>query len=130
MAIRKKKRRTLTLNKRRFIWWLSDDPDSPDVVLRVYSEDKRFIVSYHLDQPDTQRFVIVLGKEFPGLVQAGSRWIRLRCPKWETDSTMTPAAVRQLIKWCLFQDRPLIRLNWKGEVIEDDPPIALETVEE
>lgn len=130
MAIRKKKRRRLTLNKRQFIWWVSDDKDSPDAVLRIFSEDKKFIVSYHLDQPDSDRFLVVLGKEFPGLVQAGSVWIRLRCPKWESDSTITPAAVRQLIKWCLLQDRPLIRLNWKGEVMEDDHAIVSETVEE
>jgi hypothetical protein len=130
MASRKKKRRSLTLNKRRFIWWVSDDKDAADIVLRVYSEDKKFIVSYHFGQPDSQRFLIVLGREFPGLVHAGSVWIRLRCPKWESDSRITPATVRQLIKWCLFEDRPLIRLNWKGEVIEDDNPIAPETVEE
>jgi hypothetical protein len=130
MAIRKKKRRKITVNKRQFIWYVNDDQDSADKVLRIFSDDKKFMVSYHLDQPDAQRFLIVLGKEFPGLANAGHTWKRVRCPKWESDSTVTPAIVRQVIKWCLFEDRPLIQLNWKGEVIEDDPPIALETVEE
>jgi hypothetical protein len=103
---------------------VSEEKDSPDLVLRVFSEDKNFIVSYQLNQPEAQRFLIVLGKEFPGLVNAGSGWTRVRCPKWESDSAMTPAAVRQLIKWCLFEERPLIRLNWKGEVIEEAAPIS------
>jgi hypothetical protein len=130
MAINKKKRRKITVNKRPFTWWMSEDKDSPDLVLRVFSEDKKFIVSYHLNQPEAQRFLIVLGREFPGLVNAGSGWTRVRCPKWESDSTMTPAAVRQLIKWCLFEERPLIRLNWKGEVIEEATPSSSEALAE
>jgi hypothetical protein len=130
MAIRKKKRRKITVNKRSFTWWVSDDNDSPDIVLRVFSEDKKFIVSYHFNQPDAQRFLIVLGKEFPGLVNAGSGWTRVQCPKWETDWTITPAAVRQLIKWCLFEEHPLIQVNWKGEVIEAKNQISPETVQE
>jgi hypothetical protein len=130
MAIRKKKRRKITVNKRRFTWWVSDDSDSPDMILRIFSEDKKFIVSYHLDQPDAQRFLIVLGKEFPGLVNAGSVWMRVRCPKWETDSIITPAHVRRLIKWCLFEDRPLIQINWKGEVIEEKNHISSATIQE
>ena len=130
MAIRKKKRRKITVNKRPFTWWVSDDADSPDMVLRVFSEDKKFIVSYHLNQSDAQRFLIVLGKEFPGLVNAGTGWMRVKCPKWETDSTITPANVRQLIKWCLFEERPLVQLNWKGEMIEEKKQISAESVQE
>jgi hypothetical protein len=130
MAIRKKKRRKITVNKRPFTWWVSEDQDSPDIVLRIFSEDKKFIVSYQLNQPDTQRFLIVLGKEFPGLSNAGSGWIRVKCPKWETDSTITPAIVRHVIKWCLFTERPLVQVNWKGEVIETKSQISSEAITE
>jgi hypothetical protein len=128
MAINKKKRRKITVNKRQFFWWVSDDYDSADMILRVYSEDKNFIISYHLEQPEAQQFLIVLGKEFPGL--AGSGWRRIRCPRWESDGAITPAAVRQLIKWCLFEEHPLIQVNWKGEVIEEKNLISPEAIAE
>jgi hypothetical protein len=130
MGVRKKKRRKITVNKRQFIWWVSEDSDSPDVILRILSDDKKFIVNYHLDQPEEQRFLIVLGKEFPGLANAGHTWKRVRCPRWESDSGVTPAAVRQVIKWCLYEDRPLVQLNWKGEVIEEEPQTSAKTVAE
>jgi hypothetical protein len=120
MAIRKKHRRKLTLNNRQFVWYVSDDYDSADMVLHVVSEDKKFIVNYHLEQPDSHRFLIVLGKEFPGFSDAGGRWIRVKCPKWEVDSIVTPSAVRHLIEWCLFEERELVRVNWKGEIIDED----------
>lgn len=128
MASNKKRRRKITVNKRPFFWWVSDD--SADKILRVYSEDKKFIVSYQLEQPEAQCFLIVLGKEFPGLADAGSGWMRVKCPKWENDSPITPAIVRQVIKWCLFTERPLIQLNWKGEVIEEPHSVSPETMAE
>lgn len=127
MAVRKKKRRKITVNKRSFTWWVSEDQDSPDIVLRIFSDDKKFIISYQLNQPEAQPFLIVLGKEFPGLVNAGSGWTRVRCPKWESDSVVTPATVRQVIKWCLYEERSLIQVNWKGEVIEEEKQTSLET---
>jgi hypothetical protein len=71
MAITTKNRRKLVTNNRKFIWYVKDDPDSGDFVLHVVSEDKNFIVNYHLHQPESTRYLIILGKEFPGLPDAG-----------------------------------------------------------
>jgi len=50
MGIAKKGRRKLTVAGRLFIWYVAEDDDSADLVLTVASEDKSFIVKYHLGQ--------------------------------------------------------------------------------
>lgn len=117
MAITTKKRRKLVINNRRFIWYIKDDSDSAGFVLHVISEDKNFIVAYHLHQPESTRYLIILGQEFPGLSDAGGNWIRVRCPQWEMNHIITPASVRRLIEWCLFNEQELIRVNWLGQPI-------------
>ncbi|AFY44808.1 hypothetical protein [Nostoc sp. PCC 7107] len=115
MAVSTKNRRKIVINNRKFIWYVKDDPDSSDFVLHVISENKNFIVNYHLQQPKSTCYLIILGKEFPGLPDAGNKWIRVLCPQWEIDSIITPSSVRQLIEWCLFSERELIRVNWLGQ---------------
>ena len=70
------------------------------------SEDRRFVVRYFLDQRPDQAYVIVLGREFGGLAEAGGCWLRVRSPKFETDGTIRPATVRRLIEWSLSTDAP------------------------
>lgn len=115
MAVTTKNRRKLLINNRRFIWYIRDDPDSADFVLHVISEDKNFIVVYHLHQPESTRYLIIIGKEFPGLANAGGNWIRVRCPQWETNHSITPASVHRLIEWCFLDEKELIRVNWLGQ---------------
>lgn len=115
MSIATKNRRKLKVAEREFVWYIRDDPDSADMVLHVASQDKRFIVTYHLAQPSSTCHLTVIGREFPGLADAGGVWIRVLCPEWEKDSVVTPAGVRRLIEWCLSEKRELVRVNWRGE---------------
>lgn len=112
MAARKKNRRKLTLNERDFLWYVRDDPDSAAKVLHVLSDDKKFVVTYALGQAGSSRppFVIVVGREFPGLSSAGGSWIRLRCPTWSDDHRMDGTWVRRLIEWCFDSSKPLVRV--------------------
>src|SRR5262245_32478599 len=48
MGTAKKGRRKLTISGRLFIWYVAQDDDSADLVLHVASDDKSFIVNYHL----------------------------------------------------------------------------------
>lgn len=114
MSIATKNRRKLNISGREFIWYVKDDPDSADMVLHVASQDKKLIVNYHLAQPTNTRYLIVLGKEFSGLPDAGGCRIRVLCPEWETNSIITPASVRRLIEWCLSEKCELIRVNYMG----------------
>jgi hypothetical protein len=116
MAIRKRYRRKLVVGGRLFLWWVRETELEEwfGNALTIVSEDKRFLVRYYLGQTGENRFLVVLGLEFPGLPDAGGRWIRLLCPQWESGPSIKPSDVRRLIEWCLFTDRPLIRLDWRG----------------
>ncbi len=113
MGVRTKWRRRIRVGDRLFIWYVCEDYDSPDMVLQVVSEDKKFIVRYHLGQADDP-FLIVIGAEFTGVPDAGGIWRRFLCPRWESNSKVTPASVRSLIEWCLSSDKPLREVDWRG----------------
>jgi hypothetical protein len=117
MAVRTKGRRKIMVNQRQFVWYIADDYDSNDNVLHVVSEDKKFIVNYHLGQPEQKRFIATFGSEFPGLPDAGGCWIRVLCPEWEQNSVITPGSIHRLVDWCLNQERELIRVDDGGKAI-------------
>lgn len=102
MPARKTNRRKLTFKDREFLWYVRDDPDSTAKVLHVLSDDKRFVVKYELMQGGKSRpsFVIVVGREFPGLPTAGGSWTRLRCPTWKGDYKIDGKFVHRLLEWC------------------------------
>ncbi len=114
MAIRMKNRRRIFVNDREFIWWVEEDCDSPDYILRIISPDKCFMADFHLGQPDESVFLAIWGREFPGLSGAGGSCLRVRCPKWDTTPAVTPATVRQVIEWSLAPKKNPIQVDWMG----------------
>jgi hypothetical protein len=125
MGIAKKYRRRLVIGERLFLWWVREiqPEDWIGPVLTIASDDKRFLVRYYLGQNEEQRFLVVLGPEFPGLPDAGGCWIRVRCPQWEAGSSIKPSDVRRLIDWCLFGARQLERVDWRGHLLPcEEPP--------
>lgn len=119
MGILKKNRRRIVVGERLFLWWVGEiqPEDWIGSALTVASDDKRFLVRYYLGQKIDRRFLVVLGVEFPGLPDAGGSWIRVLCPQWESGPGVRPGNVRRLIDWCLFHDRPLIEVDWRGTLI-------------
>ena len=101
MSVRTKKRRKLTIDDRLYVWYVIDDRDVPNYVLHVLSDDKKFIIHYHLQQPDDTRHLIVIGPDFRRVAGTGGVWRRFRCPEWDTENgVITPRTVRNLIDWC------------------------------
>jgi len=118
MGVALKGRRKLIVNGRYYVWHVREDDDSPDLVLHVASADKHFLVQYHLAQPEETRFLIVVGPEFSGLTRTNGTFRRFTCPRWESDSgTITPRSVRELILWCLTDNRPRIEVDWTGQPV-------------
>jgi hypothetical protein len=113
MGVLKKGRHRINVRGRPFVWYVCDDSDSSDKVLHVIAEDKGFIVQYHLGQSG-EPLLSVLGHDFPGVPDAGGCRLRFRCPRWETDSVVTPGGVRRLIEWCLSANKELIEVDWRG----------------
>ncbi len=118
MGVSTKNRRKIVVNNRKFVWYICEEWDwYCYLVLHVISEDKHFNIGYPLGQTDQRRHLIVLGKEFPGLKEAGHCWKSVLCPGWETDDVVTPATVRKLIEWCLDSERELVEVGFTGSVI-------------
>jgi hypothetical protein len=118
MAIAKKGRRNLVIAERLFIWYVAPDEDSNDLVLHVASDDKKFMVLYPLAQPADSRLIIVVGREFAGLPDAGGVWVRLLCPAWENAGVIGPGDVRRLIEWSQDPQKAIVRVDWQGRVID------------
>lgn len=118
MAVSTRGRHKLQLADRQYLWWVQQaDPEyncDSTTTLAVASQDGRFFVRFYLGQPSERRFLIVIGREFCGLPDAGGPWIRIRCPEWQAGVNITPAAVRRLIEWCQDADRPLVRVDCVG----------------
>lgn len=113
----------MTRNGRTFYWCVRyDDDDDDRLYLVIKSEDKKFIVSYMLEQKNTERIcspkiplIIVKGKEFKGLTDLGHVWERFVVPEWE-DEIITPSLVAQIIEWC-FTNEDVTPVDWEGNLL-------------
>jgi hypothetical protein len=117
MGIAKKRRKKIIVEGRTYLWWVQDDRDSNDMVLHVASQDKAFLVQYHLNQPEHTRHLIILGRTFAGVPDAGGPWVRVLCPCWETAGAIRPSAVQQLIDWASDASQTRTRVDWQGQVV-------------
>lgn len=116
MAVRNKGRRKLMINNRQFVWWVGESNECGWVgdVLTVTSHDRRFFVRFYLGQQPEQRFLVVEGREFAGLPDAGGSWLRVRCPEWSAGASVKPSDVRRLIEWSLTPDQQRVRVDHRG----------------
>ena len=121
MAVRKKGRRRLVVGDRLFVWWIGECEPYADCrlgrALTVASEDGRFFVRYYLDQQPEHRFLVVQGREFASLADAGGCWIRVQCPDWCSGGVVRPSDVRSLIDWSLSTYSPRVRMDYRGELL-------------
>lgn len=118
MGVAKKGKRKLTVDGRRYLWYIAQDLDAAGMVaLNVLSNDKRFIVRYYLAEPVATRHVVVIGAEFAGHTRTGPGWKRYRCPQFGTSSAVIPADVRSLIMWCHAETSDRHEVDWRGQVV-------------
>jgi hypothetical protein len=115
MAIARKNRRSIEVEGREFLWWVYEELEElAAMTLAVASADKSFLVRYPLHQPDDNRHLTVLGREFPGLLEDRGSWARVRCPALTSGEVVKPSDARCLIEWCLHSERELVQVDWKG----------------
>jgi hypothetical protein len=118
MGVATKYRRKLIVDGRSYIWYVKEDDDSPASVLYVLSDDKKFIVQFHLGQPDQTRHLTVLGRDFKRVTVTGGCWRRFRCPEWSSENgAVTPNNVRSLIEWCQSTSDAITEVDCYGRAI-------------
>jgi hypothetical protein len=115
-AVSRNTKRKIRVDGRLFVWWLYEEWEEPGpVTLAIASADKRFLLRYQINQPDDDsRYVTVMGRDFMGLSQPWSGWIRVHCPVLPRRDDVRPADVRKLLDWCLRPKAEVIRLDWEG----------------
>jgi hypothetical protein len=126
MGVAKKNRRTIVVNERNYFWYIAEDVENFPVevmpnlyALNVISEDKKFVVRYHLGQKDpSTRHLIVIGEEFVGQDCRGP-CRRFRCPRWGSENRVTPKHVRAAIEWCLAENKEIVEVDYRGRPIDN-----------
>ncbi len=119
MGLAKTHRETLRIGDRPFVWGVSEgnNGSSWGPILHAESPDKRFAILYLIEQPDPP-FLVVLGREFPGLPDPDGSWVRVRCPRFDDGRSASPGSVRQLIDWCLDPAKTIVRVDYRGKALE------------
>ncbi len=118
MGLASLRRSKLHVGDRSFGWYVTDGENgrSWGPILVVTSDDHRFSVLYPEGQGDPA-YLVVMGRDFPGLADAGGPWIRVRCPQFEGREADPGDFVRRLIAWCLDPDKPIVRVDDRGRTL-------------
>jgi hypothetical protein len=118
MGITPKNRRKIVVNNRVFYWQVRPDDEAGieegwPTLLSVTAEDKQFNIIYGINQTEADCHLVNLGNDFPMFPhgQSGKKagkninhYRRVPCPLWGQSGAVTPAIVRELIKWCFTID--------------------------
>lgn len=95
MAVRKKNRRKITCDCKAYVWYVSQDEESPYHVLTISSADKSLILSCPLGTATS--YIISKGKIFQGEIGDGT-WKRYLLP-FKIPEVITSKFVAELIAW-------------------------------
>lgn len=104
MGGRKKKRARFEYLGDHYHWY------HDDWRIRIYSEDKKFVISYFMGDPwGNKPHLEVRGELFPGIERDEPRPVRLCVPKFVTDefTKSLGAFVNALIRWSLRETHRL-----------------------
>jgi hypothetical protein len=105
----------IAIDGRDFLWSVYEEwEEAGPVTLAVSSTDRRFLVRYQIHQPDGDRYITVLGREFGGLPERRNSLIRVRCPILTSGEAIRPSDVRRLVQWCLRPKAELVQVDWDG----------------
>ena len=118
MGLSKKHKRKITCLNQQFYWWVLDSHEDSEyeASVNIALEDKSFLVKYYLESRTLNRFIIVIGNNFPGLTQKNKARQRFICPDFMEDANyVAPTHIEKMILWCFDQDKELIPVNYKGE---------------
>ena len=100
MSVSSKRRRTITVDGRAFVWYIAVDDESDHSILSIISDDKRIVCSVPIDTPAA--YIISKGNEFQGIKTSGT-WERYRLPLI-IPAMITPGFVSEVIHYIINGD--------------------------
>lgn len=127
MAVSRKGKRPITVDGRRYLWWVQEDRDPPFVPsaghsLCVVDTEGDLFVQYHLGQPSDVRHVVVIGRRFPSVDGCGGTHRRFQCPSFDDGPAVTPAHVAAFIRWSETCDNAPMEVNYLGQALRSTHP--------
>ena len=112
MSVRKKGRRKITYENKKYVWYVGLDYDSPYYILNIISEDKQLIIACPLNR--NTPYAISKGTLFQNCKSDG-HWNRYRLP-FDVPEIITPGFVSELISWAT-KGSDAVRIEWDGKDI-------------
>jgi len=98
MAISKKGKRKITIDSKKYLWWVFDEYDQTafdGIQIKIVDENQIGYFKYGLQQIDKERKVVISLRDEKCL-------IHVVCPKFEDENgIIKPSGIERLIKWCL-----------------------------
>jgi len=98
MAINKKGKRKITVNSKKYLWWVFDEYDQTEfdgLQIKIVAENQIGYIKYGLQQADKERYLVISLRDEKYKIHA-------LCPTFEDENgIIKPAGIAQLIKWSL-----------------------------
>ena len=115
-----KNKHKLVFNDQNFYWWVKAEFDGNQGMLEVNiaTEDKAFLIQYYaIQNQGTNRYISVIGKEFPGIDRRIGNWQRFICPdfipKFENNG-ISSKHIKTILDWCFDLSKTLTPVNYKA----------------
>lgn len=112
MSVRKKGRRKIVYESKKYVWYVELDYDSPYYILNIISEDKQLIIACPLNM--RKHYIISKGSTFQN-IKSNGHWNRYLLP-FDVPEIITPKFISKLISWAT-KDLDAIRIEWDGKDI-------------
>ena len=118
MTISRKRKRSIVVDGREYLWWVLIDDDLPFVPsigksLKLVDVSGEMFLAYPLGQVPEICHVVVIGKRFRTVVACGGSHRRFRCPVFAEGPVVTPADVAAIIRWAEASGEPM-EVNYRG----------------
>lgn len=98
MAVNTKGKRKITVNSKKYLWWVFNEVDQTEFdgnQIKIVAENQVGYFKYGLEQNLKERCVAISLKN-------EKLKIHIQCPKFEdANGIIKPSGIERLIKWCL-----------------------------
>lgn len=101
MAISKKGKRKITINSRKYLWWVFNEYDQTEFdgnQVKLIAEDQKIYFKYGLEQIDDKRYIVIA-------LDQNRYKVHLYCPKFEDDKGLIlPSGLNKMVQWVINEN--------------------------
>lgn len=105
MGVSTRKRRQITVDDRRYVWYVRQEEDDDFESLTIISDDKRVLVRFPVPRPGDAPLAVAIGSRFGGLHRDDGCFRYVEAPSDCWKAAITPGRVRRLVDWILDESK-------------------------